>query len=53
MTGAAKEAFSRRGRRKGDGQVDRLQEEIARKDQVIAEILRVKKGLWPSTTIRR
>jgi transposase len=38
LTGAAKEAFSRRGHRKGDEQAARLQEEIARKDQVIAEM---------------
>jgi transposase len=48
---AAKEAFSRRGRPKGNGEVERLKEEIGRKDAVIAEIteeiLKVKKGLWP------
>ena len=47
---AAKEAFSRRGRPKGNGEVERLKEEVARKDAIIAEIteeiLKVKKGLW-------
>jgi len=37
--------------------VERLAEELSRKDAVIAEItkeiLKVKKGLWPSPTIRR
>jgi transposase len=57
LVGAAKEAFGRRGRPKGNGQVERMQAELARKDAVIAEIteeiLKVKKGLWPSPTIRR
>jgi len=48
---AAKEAFGRRGRPKGNGQVERLKESLAQKDAVIAEIteeiLKVKKGLWP------
>jgi transposase len=48
---AAKEAFCRRGRPKGNGEAQRLREEIARKDAIIAEIteeiLKVKKGLWP------
>ena len=54
LVNAAKEAFAqeRRGRRKGDGQMAKLHEELARKDGVIAEIteelLKVKKGLWPS-----
>jgi transposase len=51
MVKAAKEAFSRRGRPQGNGQVTKLEEELARKDAVIAEIteeiLKVKKGLWP------
>lgn len=57
MIGAAREAFARRGRPKGNGQVERMEAELARKDAVIAEIteeiLKVKKGLWPSPTIRR
>ena len=48
---AAKEAFARRGRPKGNGEVDRLKESLVQKDAVIAEIteeiLKVKKGLWP------
>lgn len=48
---AAKEAFAQRGRPKGNGEVDRLKESLAQKDGVIAEItaeiLKVKKGLWP------
>ena len=48
---AAKEAFARRGRPKGNGEVDRLKETLSQKDAVIAEIteeiLKVKKGLWP------
>jgi transposase len=51
LKGAAKEAFSRRGRPAGNGEVERMKEEIARKDGIIAEIteeiLKVKKGLWP------
>jgi transposase len=51
LKAAGKEAFSRRGRPKGNGEVERLKEEIARKDGIIAEIteeiLKVKKGLWP------
>ena len=51
MLRSAKEAFSRRGRPPGNGQVTKLEEELARKDKVIAEIteeiLKVKKGLWP------
>lgn len=47
----AKEAFSRRGRPKGSGEIDRLREELLRKDRVISEmteeLLKVKKGLWP------
>lgn len=48
----AKQGFSRKsGRSAGQGQMDRLQQELARKDQVIAritaELLKVKKGLWP------
>jgi len=54
---AGKEAFSQRGRPKGNGQVERMAAELARKDAVIAEIteeiLKVKKGLWPSPTFRR
>jgi transposase-like protein len=54
LIGAAKEAFAqeRRGRPKGNRQMERLQADLARKDTVIAEIteeiLKVKKGLWPS-----
>ena len=49
----AKEAFAQNGgRHKGEQKVEKLQEEVARKDAVIAEIteeiLKVKKGLWPS-----
>ena len=49
---SAKEGFRQaRGRPKGNGQVEKLKEELARKDAVIAEIteeiLKVKKGLWP------
>jgi transposase-like protein len=57
LIGAAKEAFAeeRRGRPKEDRKMERLQAELARKDTVIAEIteeiLKVKKGLWPSRTI--
>ncbi len=51
LKSAAKEAFSKRGRPKGNGEVERMKEEIARKDGIIAEIteeiLKVKKGLWP------
>ena len=51
LKSAAREAFSRRGRPKGNGEVERLKEEMARKDSIIAEIteeiLKVKKGLWP------
>lgn len=51
LKAAAKKAFSRRGRPKGNGEVERMKEEIARKDGIIAEIteeiLKVKKGLWP------
>jgi transposase len=47
----AKEAFSRRGRPRGNGESDRLRDELGRKDRVIAEmteeLLKVKKGLWP------
>jgi len=57
LIAAGKEAFARRGRPKGNGEVERLAEELSRKDAVIAEIteeiLKVKKGLWPSPTIRR
>jgi len=49
----AKEAFAQNsGRHKGEQKMEKLQEEVARKDAVIAEIteeiLKVKKGLWPS-----
>jgi len=48
---AAKEAFSRRGRPRGNGQVERLKESLAQKDAAIAEIteeiLKVKTGLRP------
>ena len=48
---AGKEAFARRARPRENGQVQKLQAELARKDAVIAEIteeiLKVKKGLWP------
>jgi transposase len=51
LRAGAKEAFSRRGRPRGNGEMERLKEEIARKDGIIAEIteeiLKVKKGLWP------
>jgi len=54
---AGREAFAQRGRPKGNGPVERMEAELARKDAVIAEIteeiLKVKKGLWPSPTIRR
>ena len=56
LVSGAKEAFAqeRRGRRKGNGEMAKLHEELARKDGVIAEIteelLKVKKGLWPSRT---
>jgi transposase len=57
MVSAAKAAFAQRGRPKGNGQVEILKETLARKDEVIAEIteeiLRVKKGLWPSRTTPR
>ena len=48
----AKEALSARpGRTKGTSEMDRLKEQLAKKDTVIAEIteeiLKVKKGLWP------
>ena len=48
----AKEALSGRpGRPKGTGEVERLQEQLQKKDTIIAEvteeILKVKKGLWP------
>jgi transposase len=48
----AKEALSGRpGRPKGTGEVDRLKEQLQKKDTIIAEIteeiLKVKKGLWP------
>ena len=48
----AKDALSARpGRPKGTGEVDRLREQLQRKDTIIAEIteeiLKVKKGLWP------
>ena len=50
--GGAKEALSGRpGRPKGTREVDRLKEQLQRKDTIIAEIteeiLKVKKGLWP------
>ena len=53
LIASAKEGFrERRGRPKGDGRVERMEAELARKDAVIAEIteeiLKVKKGLWPS-----
>jgi len=50
----AKAAFAeeRRGRPKSDRKVERMEAQLARKDAVIAEIteeiLKVKKGLWPS-----
>ena len=49
---SAREGFrEQRGRPRGHGEVDRLQGELARKDRVIAEVtaelLKVKKGLWP------
>jgi len=49
---SAREGFERaRGRPKGNGEAERLQADLARKDAVIAEIteeiLKVKKGLWP------
>jgi len=53
----AKEAFAQehRGRPKTDRKVERMEAELARKDAVIAEIteeiLKVKKGLWPSKII--
>ena len=48
----AKEALSGRpGRPKGTREVDRLKKELQKKDTVIAEVtaevLKVKKGLWP------
>lgn len=48
----AKDALSARpGRAKGTGEVDRLKEQLQKKDTIIAEIteeiLKVKKGLWP------
>ena len=47
----AKEAFSRRGRPRGNGESERLREQLVKKDRVIAEmteeLLKVKKGLWP------
>jgi transposase-like protein len=57
LIGAAKEAFAeeRRGRPKDGRRMERLEAELARKDTVIAEIteeiLKAKKGLWPSRTI--
>ena len=49
----AKEAFAQNGgRHTGEQKVEKLREEVARKDAGIAEIteeiLKVKKGLWPS-----
>ena len=48
---SAKEGFGRKGRGHEEGQVRKLQQELVRKDQVIAEItgeiLKVKRGLWP------
>jgi transposase len=48
----AKEALSARpGRTKGTGELERLKEQLQEKDTIIAEvtaeILKVKKGLWP------
>ena len=48
----AKDALSGRpGRPKGAGEVERLKEQLQKKDTIIAEvteeILKVKKGLWP------
>ena len=48
----AKDALrGRPGRPKGTGEVDRLKEQLQKKDTIIAEItgeiLKVKKGLWP------
>ena len=48
---SAKQAFAQRGRRKGNGEAEKLKEDLARKDSIIVEmteeILKVKKGLWP------
>ena len=53
---AGKDAFAQRGRPKGNGQFERMEQELSRKDAVIAEIteeiLKVKKGLWPLPTTR-
>jgi transposase-like protein len=47
----AKEAFSRRGRPRGNGELERFREELGKKDRVIVEmteeLLKVKRGLWP------
>ncbi|HUT57878.1 MAG TPA: transposase [Phycisphaerae bacterium] len=50
--GGARDALSGRpGRPRGTGEVERLKEQLRRKDTIIAEIteeiLKVKKGLWP------
>ena len=51
LRGAKEALVPRRGRRKGEGEVDRLKEQLRRKDTIIAEIteeiLKVKRGLWP------
>lgn len=57
LIASAKEGFrERRGRPKGEQKLEQMEAELARKDAVIAEIteeiLKVKKGLWPSTSIR-
>ncbi len=48
---SAKDAFAQRGRRKGNGEAEKLKQDLVRKDSIIAEmaeeILKVKKGLWP------
>ena len=51
LAGAKAALGPRRGRPRGNGEVERLRAELHRKDTVIAEIteeiLKVKKGLWP------
>lgn len=51
LRGAKEALVPRRGRPKGHGELERLKEQLQRKDTIIAEIteeiLKVKKGLWP------